>query len=86
MGGDINLEVLLLNSLVINTTKIQTVVENFIRNKEYSSIFCLTETKVDSLDFEPQGIKMFSKHRNRKEKKGRRSIHRIQERPQNKTG
>ena len=41
---DINLEVLLLNSLVINTTKVQTVVENFIRNKEYNSIFCLTET------------------------------------------
>ena len=91
---DINLEVLLLNSLVINTTKVQTVVENFIRNKEYNSIFCLTETKVDSLDFEPQGIKMFSKHRNKKEKKGggglsiglkkrekgRRSIRRIQKR------
>ena len=67
---EINLEVLLLNSLIINTTKVQTVVENFIRNKEYNSIFCLTETKVDSLDFEPQGIKMFSKHRNKKEKKG----------------
>ena len=25
---------------------------------------------MDSLDFEPQGIKMFSKHRNKKEKKG----------------
>ena len=44
--------------------------ENFIREKEHISIFCLTETKVDSHDFEPRGIKMFSKHRIKKEKKG----------------
>ena len=66
----INLEILLLNTLIINATKVQTVVENFIRGKEYNSIFCFTETKVDSLDFEPKGIKIFSKHRKSKEKKG----------------
>ena len=69
---DINLEFLLLNTLVINAIKVQTVVENFIRGKEYTSIFCFTETKVDSLDFEPRGIKIFSKHRKDKEKKGGR--------------
>ena len=66
---DINLEILLLNTLIINATKVQTVVENFIRGKEYSTLFCFTETKVDSLDFEPIGIKIFSKHRKKKEKK-----------------
>ena len=65
-----NLEILLLNTLIINATKVQTVVESFVRNKEYSTIFCFTETKVDSLDFEPIGIKIFSKHRKKKEKKG----------------
>merc|ERR1711874_294875 len=44
--------------------------KNFIRDKKHTSIFCLTETKVDSHDFEPRGIKMFSKHRTKKEKKG----------------
>ena len=66
---EVNVEVLLLNSLIINTTKVQTVVENFINGREYNTIFCLTETKVDSLDFEPRGIQLFSKHRKKKEKK-----------------
>ena len=30
----------------------------------------MTETKVDSHDFQPSGIKIFSVHRSRKEKKG----------------
>ena len=67
---DIDLEFLLLNSLIIDAVKVQTVVDNFITGKEYSSFFCFTETKVDSLDFAPIGIKLFSKHRKSKEKKG----------------
>ena len=67
---DTNLEILLLKTLIINATKVQTVVESFVRNKDYSTIFCFTETKVDSLDFEPIGIKIFSKHRKKKEKEG----------------
>ena len=66
----VNMELLLVNSLKINALKIQTVIENFIKDKDHTSIFCLTETKVDSLDFNPKGIKIFSKHRNSKEKKG----------------
>jgi len=64
------LEFLLINSCAINVIKVQTIVEKFIRDREYLSIFCMTETKVDSHDFEPKGIKMFSKHRNKKDKKG----------------
>ena len=54
---DMNLELLLINSLKINALKVQTVIENFIRGKNHTCIFCLTETKVDSLDFSPIGIK-----------------------------
>ena len=64
-----NVEFLLLNTLIINAVKVQTVLENFIKGKEYTSIFCFTEIKVDSLDFNPKGIKIFSKHRNKKEKR-----------------
>ena len=67
---DTDLEFLLVNSCAINVIKVQTIVENFIRDKKHTSIFCLTETKVDSHDFEPSGIKMFSIHRTKKEKKG----------------
>ena len=45
LPSDINLEFLLLNTLKINAIKVQTVVENFIRGKEYNGIFCFTETK-----------------------------------------
>ena len=65
---DINLEFLLLNTLIINAVKVQTVLENFIKGKEYTSIFCFTEIKVDSLDFNPKGIRIFYKHRKEKEK------------------
>ena len=30
----------------------------------------MTETKVDSHDYEPKGVKIFSKHRTKKDKKG----------------
>ena len=68
---DTDLEFLLVNSCTIDAIKIQTIVEDFIRGKEHTTIFCLTETKVDSHDFQPRGIKIFSKHRRkRNEKKG----------------
>merc|ERR1712055_398078 len=60
----------LINSLKINALKVQTVIENFIRGKNHTCIFCLTETKIDSLDFSPIGIKIFTKHRKNTEKKG----------------
>ena len=65
-----DLEILLVNSCAITATKVQTIVEDFIRTKKHISIFCLTETKVDSLDFRPKGISIHSRHRGRKYKKG----------------
>ena len=67
---NMNIELLLINSLKINAFKVQTVIENFIKDKSHTCIFCLTETKVDSLDFDTKGIKIFSKHRKSTEKKG----------------
>ena len=65
-----NLEILLLNTLIISAVKVQTVINQFMVDKPYTSIFCFTETKVDSLNFKPIGLKIFSKHRKKKEKKG----------------
>merc|ERR1712179_400770 len=61
-----DLEVLLINSWKINVTKVQTIVEEFIRDKNYTTIFCLTETKVEGHDFQPEGIRIISKQRKRK--------------------
>ena len=58
-----NLEILLLNTRLIMATNVQTVINDFMRNKIYTSIFCFTETKVDSLNFKPIGLKLFTKHR-----------------------
>ena len=66
---DIDLEVLLVNSCKINAIKVQTIVNNFIEGKDHTVIFCMTETKVDSHDFQPQGITIFSAHRTQKELK-----------------
>merc|ERR1711874_676226 len=65
-----DLEVLLINSCRIDAIKVQTIVESFIRGKDHTVMFCMTETKVDSHNFKPIGITMFSAHRKRKEKKG----------------
>ena len=46
-GEEIDLEVLLVNSLKINAEKIQEITDSFLVEKEYISIFCLTETKVN---------------------------------------
>ena len=64
-----DLEVLLINSWKIDAPKVQTIVEDFIRDKNYTTIFCLTETKVEGHDFQPEGIKIFSKQRKRKTEK-----------------
>merc|ERR1711874_519109 len=65
-----DLEILLINSCRIDAIKVQTIVESFVREKEHTTIFCMTETKVHSHDFQPRGISMFSAHRTKKEKKG----------------
>ena len=69
---DIDLEVLLINSCKITATKVQTIVNNFIEGKKHTVIFCMTETKVDSHDFQPIGITIFSAHRSRKEIKDKK--------------
>ena len=59
-----------INSLTINVSKVQEVTDTFLINKTYISMFCFTKTKVDSIDFIPRGIKLYTKHRTRKDKKG----------------
>ena len=68
--GKVDLEILLLNTLKITAIKVQEVTDKYLINKPYISIFCFTEIKVDSIDFIPIGLKLFTKHRGRKEKKG----------------
>ena len=67
---DTDLEILLINSCQINAIKVQTIINDFLTEKNYSTIFCMTETKVKGHDFQPIGIKMFSKHRGNRDKKG----------------
>merc|ERR1712082_69024 len=67
---EINLEILLVNTLTITATKVQTVVEEFMQEETYTSIFCFTETKVDNPNFKPIGLKIFTKQRRNREKKG----------------
>ena len=68
--GKIDLELILINSLTLNVSKVQEVTDTFLINKTYISIFCFTQTKVDSTDFIPTGIKLFTAHRTRKDKNG----------------
>ena len=68
--GKVDLEFLLLNTLIITDLKVQEVSDKFLANKPYISIFCFTEIKVDCIDFTPIGIKIISKHRKKGEKKG----------------
>ena len=67
---EIDTEILLINTQTITVTKIQTVMEYFLKNKSYDSIFYFTEIRVGSLNFNPKGIKVFTKHRNKRDKKG----------------
>ena len=65
-----NLQVLLMNTQTITATKVQAVVGEFMQGKTHTSIFCFTEIKVNSIDFKPIGLKIFTKHRRQREKKG----------------
>ena len=64
-----DLQILLLNTLTIDASKVQVIVNEFMQGETYSSIFCFTETKVDNPDFKPKGLKIFSKQRGKREKK-----------------
>jgi len=37
-----NLEILLINTLIISAIKVQTVIDKFMKNKTYTSAFCFT--------------------------------------------
>ena len=69
--GKIDLEILLMKTLTITAKKVQEVIDKFLIDKPYISMFCFTEIKVDSIDFIPKGIKLYTKHRNKNDKKGR---------------
>ena len=65
-GEEIDLEVLLVNSLKINAGKIQEITDGFLVEKEYISIFCLTEMKVNCTNFKKLGITLYDKQRSGK--------------------
>ena len=67
--GKVDLEILLMNTLKLTTGKVQDVVNTFMLENEYISIFCFTETKVEFLDFIPNGISIITKHRRLEDKK-----------------
>merc|ERR1711942_664712 len=67
---EMDLQILLLNTLTIDASKVQVIVNEFIQGETHSSIFCFTETKVDNPDFKPIGLKIFTKQRRKREKKG----------------
>ena len=62
-AGEVDLEVMLVNSLKINAGKVQEIIDSFLIEKDYISIFCLTETKVDCIDFTPVGLTTYDKQR-----------------------
>ena len=62
-AGEIDLEIMLVNSLKINAAKVQEIIDGFLIDKPYISIFCLTETKVDCVNFVPIGLVTFDKQR-----------------------
>ena len=56
-----DLEFLLLNTWKIDASKVQAVIDKFLKGGDHKTLFCFTETKVDSLDFTPVGIKLYVK-------------------------
>ena len=64
--GEVDLEVMLVNSLKINAGKVQEIIDSFLLEKYYINIFCLTETKVDCIDFTPVGLTTYDKQRSGK--------------------
>ena len=61
--GEVDLEIMLVNSLKINASKIQEIIDGFLIDKTYISIFCLPETKVDCVNFTPVRLVTFDKQR-----------------------
>ena len=61
--GEVDLEIMLVNSLKINASKVQEVIDGFLINKTYISLFCFTEIKVDCVNFTPTGLITFDKQR-----------------------
>ena len=51
-------EVLLINSGKIDAVKVQTLVNNFMLNKNYVTVFCLTETKVKKIELPTRRYKV----------------------------
>ena len=58
---EMDVEILLINTLTITANKVQIVINNFLQGETYTSIFCFTETKIDNPDFKLVGIKIFTK-------------------------
>ena len=58
-----NTEILLINSLKINIGKLQEITDGFLINKSYTSIFCLTETKVNCANHQELGLTIYDKQR-----------------------
>ena len=48
---DTDLEVLLINSCKIDAIKVQNIIDEFMTDKDYTTIFCMTETKVEGHKF-----------------------------------
>ena len=65
-----DLEFLLLNTWKIDASKVQAVIDKFLKGGDHKTLFCFTETKVDSLDFTPVGIKLYVKNRGKNDKRG----------------
>ena len=59
-----------MNTQTITASKVQAVVGECMQGKAHTSIFCFTEIKVNSIDFKTIGLKIFTKHRRQREKKG----------------
>ena len=64
-----DVEILLRNTLTITANKVQEVINEFLQGETYTSIFCFTETKVDSIGFKPVVVKLITKHRKKKVRK-----------------
>ena len=58
-----NVEILLINSLKISIGKLQEITDGFLIDKEYISIFCLTETKENCANYQELGLTMYDKQR-----------------------
>merc|ERR1711888_512769 len=61
--GEIDFEIMFVNSLKINAAKVQEIIDGFLIDKPCINIFCLTETKVDCVNFTPIGLITFAKQR-----------------------